>query len=410
MNTQLGSSRFDPRRGLLAFILMALFGAGAAAAQVTGRTLVTAVKDGSGNLKLISWSIGGNQIRRLNAEGASAGAVSRISSVRVGKSDSGRMVTAVRDGGNNLKLILWNTGFNGTITRSPGRAGQAGEVTRIAAAAPPANAANVNRVVTAVRDGSGNLKVIGWKVEGNDVNRAPQQIEALAGPVDVVLTTFPPRPLDNVISATFLTGNLLATAVRGRGGNLRINTWNVADDGTVTRRRELSAEAVREVSAVPLGVNRLITAVSDGNGNLKVIAWDVDAAGNITRRGQATAGAASQIAAFPLRNTQFATALRNGAGNLMVITFNAPPGPTPIARLDDASAGTVSLIAASRCGDPTLSPIGTLPLQTSVRDGGGDLKIIGWRTNTNATTVDRIPGADESAGEVGLISTVCFLQ
>jgi hypothetical protein len=365
-------------RNLRAFVIMALLGAGAATAQIS---LVTAVRDGGGNLKLISWNDNGI---RLNGEGATAGAVSLISAARLGSSE--RMVTAVSDGAGNLKVIVWRVPSNGQIQRR--QSGQAGAVSRISAASNPAG----DRLVTAVRDGGGNLKVIVWAVTPQGaISRLPG--DGAAGAVDN-------------ISATFVgsSGTLLATAVRDGAGNLKIITWRIAASGQATRLKDASAGAVSEISAIALGA-RLVTAVCDGGGNLKLIAWDVDANGGITRGDDAQAGAATRITTFPLFGSRLVTAVRDGDGNLKVISWQVPPSPQKIVRVDDESAGAVSTIAASVCGG---APPGTLTFQTSVRDGGGDLKIIAWRTPLGGNPITRFPPGSTGAGAVSLISTACF--
>jgi hypothetical protein len=287
------------RLGLVALVATALFGVCAATAQTN---LVTAVRDGGGNLKLISWTDKGI---RLNAQGVSAGAVSLISSVRLGPSE--QMVTAVRDGNGNLKLIAWKVPSNGQIERR--QSGQAGAVTRIAACSNPAG----DRVITAVRDGGGNLKVIAWAVTPDGViSRLPG--EGTAGAVDT-------------ISATFVgsSGTLLTTAVRDGRGNLKIISWRLAPSGQVTQLDEASAGAVSEISAIALAATRLVTAVRDGGGNLKVIAWNVDANGKVTRGKEAQAGSATQIIAFPLFLQRLGTAVRDAGGNLKVISWEVLP-------------------------------------------------------------------------------------
>lgn len=132
MARQLDLSGLDLRRSVKTFVLIVLLGAGAATAQVSPTDLVTAVRDGSGNLNLISWDVRGI---RLNAQGAAAGAVSLISAVRADHPQAKRMITAVRDGSGNLKIIEWRMPVNGdTITRFEAGGGAAGEVSLIATA------------------------------------------------------------------------------------------------------------------------------------------------------------------------------------------------------------------------------------------------------------------------------------
>ncbi|HEX5705328.1 MAG TPA: hypothetical protein VFX97_19165 [Pyrinomonadaceae bacterium] len=375
MNTRPTSIVLNLVRSFAAFTVLGFF-AGIAPAQTK---LVTAVRDGSGDLKLISWTEAGV---RLNGPGASAGSVSQVSAVRVGLSN--RMVTAVRDGGGNLKVIAWRVPFNGQIARL--QDGQAGAVSSISAVSVPTG----DRIVTAVRDGGGDLKVIVWNVSpAGVVNRMPG--EGQAGAV-------------SVISSAFIgtSGTILATAVRDGSGNLKIITWRLGVTGVIARLQEASAGAVSEISAIAQGFNVLVTAVRDGGGNLKLIGWTVAANGAITRTGETQAGDATRISAFHLVDARLATAVRDGGGNLKVITWNRTP--TQFTRTGEAVAGAVSAI--SGCTTSTLVGAPFIAnFQTSVRDGSGDLKIIPWRSSTQGLT--RLsPGA--SAGAVSVISTACF--
>lgn len=376
MTTPLTSSLLNLGRSFAVLVIVA-FLAGVAPAQTK---LVTAVRDGSGNLKLISWTEAGV---RLNGPGALAGAVSRISAVRVG--GSSLMITAVRDGNGNLKVIAWSVPFNGQITRLG--SAQAGAVSLISAVSIPSG----NRIVTAVRDGSGNLKVIVWDVStAGVITRLPG--EGSAGAVTAISSAF-----------IGIEATLLATAVRDGNGNLKIITWRLGVTGVLNRLQETSAGAVTEISVFPHGFNNLTTAVRDGGGNLKLIGWTVDANGTVTRVGEAQAGAATLITAFPLVDLRFATAVRTGSGNLKVITWNRQ-APNQFNRTAESTAGTVSAIA----GCTTSAPIGApfiANFQTAVRDGSGNLRVIRWTSSTQGLT--RV-ATGASAGAVSRISTACF--
>ena len=92
------------------------------------------------------------------------GAVSEISSLTIGS----RVITAVRAGNGNLKLILWNVDSVGGIRRlfpPVNDADLAGEATHISIAQAGTN------IVSAVRDGSSNLKIISWQIENNKLVR-----------------------------------------------------------------------------------------------------------------------------------------------------------------------------------------------------------------------------------------------
>jgi hypothetical protein len=184
----------------------------------------------------------------------------------------------------------------------------------------------------------------------------------------------------------------------------------VTPQGAVTRLpRDGQAGAVSVISATFIGFTGtlLATAVRDGDGNLRVIDCRVDADGNIARGKEGQAGAATRISAFGLITPRIVTAVRDGAGNLKVISWGVAPTTNKVERLDDESAGAVSLISGSLCGFD-FAPPNVIPFQTSVRNGSGNLKIITWRSTLQGTAITRFPGGEASAGAVSLISTACF--
>lgn len=344
--------------------------------------VVTAVRDGAGNLKLISWAEDGTRLHE-----AQAGGVSMISAARLG---SNQMVTAVRDDADNLKVIHWQVREDGQIERIKGD-GQAGQVSRIGVASSPKG----DLVVTAVRDGSKRLKVILWSVSLlTGVRRLGH------GPIqhDQQITI-----ADTDISATFVgpSGTLLATAMADYNGDLRIMTWGITPFGCVTKLQEISAGEVSEISMTAVGDGRLVTAVRDGGNRLKLIAWNVDQQGNISRDLEAQAGTAKNIDAFALFPSRLLTAVEDGSGGLKVIAWNTDT----MRRVGEAEAGDVSRIAGCRTSVET-EPL-RVRFQTSVRDGSHKLKIIPWRWNSSPASIERLK-PDAAAGEVSLVSTVCF--
>ena len=87
------------------------------------------------------------------AEG-SAGVVSRVGVEVFGDSE---VVTAVRNGSGNLELIGWIAGPGDfAVTRTSDSGTQAGEISEVAVAV------HARRVITAVRAGDGHLLLISW--------------------------------------------------------------------------------------------------------------------------------------------------------------------------------------------------------------------------------------------------------
>ena len=239
-----------------------------------------------------------------------------------------RIVTAVRDGSGDLANIVWDVDEAGNIRRL-GEA-RAGEISLVAAV--PIGG---GQFVTAVRDGSGDLANILWDVD--EAGNVRRQGEARAGDISLV-------------SAVFIFPRRFVTAVRDGSGNLANIVWSGSEAGGITRGDEARAGDISLVSAVHMGGSGpLVTAVRDGDGNLANIAWSIDAGGNIRRQGDARAGDISLVSAVPLGPGRFVTAVRDGSGNLANIAWSVDTEGN-IRRLGDARAGDISLVGArSQC-------------------------------------------------------------
>src|SRR5262245_38509012 len=186
---------------------------GAVASTYLGSAkLVTPVRDGSGNLKLITWNVpaGNAPIPRLADSGNQAGTSSVIASALLG---SGRVATPVRDGSGNLKVITWQIPMSGaSVTRLGDSGSQAGKI----------SLADVvylgsGRIVTPVRDGSGNLKLITWQVSdgGNPITRLADSGNQ-AGAI-------------SLLAASYTGFGRVMTSVRDGSGNLKLIHWQVSD-------------------------------------------------------------------------------------------------------------------------------------------------------------------------------------
>jgi len=185
------------------------------------------------------------------------------------------------------------------------------------------------------------------------------------------------------VSAVTLTNtNRLVTPVRGGSGNLKVIVWDVDDAGAVKRRGDASDTAVSLVAACALTDQRLVTGVRDAGGNLKVIVWDVDSNGNVARKGDASAGAISKIAMETLSPTRFATAVRDGGDNFKVIVWDVDKKGN-VARKGEGIEGAVGLLAITDLHKGGASQAGENRLFSTVRDADGNLKVIVWDVEKN---------------------------
>jgi len=73
--------------------------------------ILTAVKNGSGNLELIAWRCGpaDTDATRVSDSGSQAGSIGEVKLSLIGR----MAITAVRDGNGNLFMILWDRARRG---------------------------------------------------------------------------------------------------------------------------------------------------------------------------------------------------------------------------------------------------------------------------------------------------------
>jgi hypothetical protein len=240
-----------------------------------------------------------------------------------------------------------------------------------------------NRVITALREGNGNLKLIVWDV-AND-GAFTRRGDATAGTVDrIAVTDWPGGPG-------------VVTAVRTASGTLKIIAWKLDANGALQRVGDHEGEAIKDVSiSSPAGFAGVVTAVVNSSGNLEVIAWKLSASGQFTKTDSLTAGAAAKLDIKALSTAggaaRVAVAMRNGAGNLEIINWSIQSNGQ-LKRLGEAVAGPISDVAlAARAG----SNADLLSLSTGA---DGELTVIGWEVaaDGNLTRVSTGRGGKASS-------------
>jgi hypothetical protein len=324
---------------------------------------LSAVRTAAGNLRLIGWSTGSNTVDRLADSKNQAGAVSEIAMTR----NLNRTVTAVRDGGGKLLLISWSDNSDlSNITRLKDSGDRAGAATQIAI--QPVGGASDADLVTACRTGAGILRLISWNLNSGDGALARLgDSQNKAGEISLVDLT--------------LNRDIIVTAVRDGGGNLLLISWRISPDGTTFDRLDDSGTRAGQVSEISMAGSesgpsgtRAVTAVSDGGGKLLLISWDIAQDGTITRLDDSAgdAGQATNIAISGFSPSRYVTAVRTASGILRLIAWDVDLSSGEVTRTGDSAnkAGAVSEVA-----------LVTPPqnnLVTAVRDGGGNLKVITW--------------------------------
>jgi hypothetical protein len=337
--------------------------------------VVTAVRDRGGNLKLINWEMwAGGNFARVGDSGPQAGRASQIA-LAVPAGPGRKLVTAVADSGGRLKLISWDRKTTGEIQRLGDSSGGGERVREIAMTRAG------GKLITAVTVGS-SLRLASWELTSDGGFRSLGEGREEERASHVAIASYPAGPvgcLDGVCVDE--PDYLVITAFRTRERNLKVVAWSVAPNGAITRRGDSGDQAgvVQEIDVdfVPStpGMFTVATSVRDSGGRLKIITWRVSASGATVSRladSGAQAGYATLIDATPrFASAELLTAVRTSRRDLELIAWRIDSAGR-VTRGEGTGAQTGYVGAISLCG------LNLDRYVTSVRDAANNLKLIAW--------------------------------
>jgi hypothetical protein len=323
---------------------------GALASTALGaRRIVTVVRTAAGNIKVIVWQVEfDGSVQRLGS--AEAGTTTRMAIASLGIK---RFVTAARTEVGSLKLTVWDVDDAGQITRRG--SGETGEIHGEFALA----SFSTYLVATVVRDSGERLKLVSWNI---DVAGSVQRLNDIVGDEagqQIAVTPFDPYPPQN---------GGLATAITTKSGTLQITGWWIDTAGVFKRLGDIEGAPVKNVVAANMSHRRIVTATQSMADELVVQTWDFNSRGQVSLHASATAGEVGSIAIATLNAARVFTAVRDSAGNLKVIVWDAID---KVVRLGSAGAGTVDLVS--------IVSLGADWIVTPVRTAAAALKVIAWR-------------------------------
>ncbi|MEM1203840.1 MAG: hypothetical protein AAGN66_11475 [Acidobacteriota bacterium] len=267
-------------------------------ASIFGHDLVTAYREGDGDLRLRGWTVsmpifgGSPHLNERSSKGA--GAVSDVSLARHRAPDGERgVVTAVRDSHGDLKVIGWRVNAGASIITRAGDAGGEAATKMRVVSLPAGDFPGFPGVVVAYRNSDGDLRVRAYEV-GDGLDSITPRGEDGGGEVWQV----------SLAPVEVFAGNdrMVVTAVRTADGNLKLSTWEIDPAGQVQRIANASAGGVQLVEivpgnpGVPVWRDKVVTLVRDDDGDLRLLAWRVDNSGNLYRVGDIKAGGISDLA------------------------------------------------------------------------------------------------------------------
>jgi hypothetical protein len=246
-------------------------------------------------------------------------------------------------------------------------------------------------VVTAIRTASDTLMLISWQVnEDGSVTRLHEKEAGAASDID--------------IARDLLVEDRYVVACRTSAGKLKLISWDVSDTGIITRVKDSGDQAGEAslISVIAMPNHLFVTACRTAAGTLKLISWRLNDDGSLTRllpNGPGEAGAVSEISLVSIPSSfgeggRLVTSVRTAAGNLKLIVWNVSADGA-FQRLGDSSdqAGASTMIRSVRDRHGHII--------TVVRAGNGTLKLIVWAISRDGLSVSRLTDSGNQVGGIG---------
>jgi hypothetical protein len=298
------------------------------------------------------------------------GTAGDASAIRVRAINPDQAIVALRNGSGKLELIGWQ------LAASAFAVSRAADTASHPIGAQEVALAVIGRLaVTAIRSDSGRLRLDSWDLSTDlsSINWLHETGTA-AGNADL-------------ITATVLEPDLVVTAVRNASGNLLLIVWRLEADGTLSRLNHENAQAgeIDEIGIATLDASNVITAVRNGSGHLQIIGWHIDTNGTVTRWvTDGHAGDVSALAVAALGGTgptrDVVTAVRDGSDQLLLIAWRVSVDDRTVIRLADSGDqghdGDTSDLSLCVVQSP---PGGREIIVTAQRRESGNLKLASWQ-------------------------------
>lgn len=332
-------------------------------------------------VQCFSISLSAQAIKRTGDSANQAGAIQGNAMIEV----DGKIVTAVKTNNSGiLRLISWRKNSNGSLSRSGDSGNQAGKIGKISATAFFGG----NKLATAVMNSSGNLKIILWRINGNGSFTRLGDSANQAGKV-------------SSLSIVALSNDMLLTAVRDSNGFVKVISWRV-NGNNIARLNDLRIKKGTWVKLTRLeamsGNVQAVCAFKGDTGNLTLASLKVYPNGLIKCLKFGYAGQVKALAIDAIRDTKVMTAVKDSGNKLKMIAWQLS-GSGDFYRRGDASAGVIGGLSLKKISSSNSGGY----LMTAVSTSSGALRLIAWKTNSNASTVTRIGDSGSQAGASSMI-------
>ena len=336
----------------------------------TGRAsdVAAAVVNGSGELEVIAWQDTTSKLVHLG----SASFPGATGSVAITGLDASRVVTASYSGDFTVAVNTWKLGGTdagvvrqGSETQQPAYIGGSIGIARLS---------STRVAVSFVDPSSADLFVYAYDISASGV---PTYLAAwgVSGVADSGI---------GLLGITPVSSDLVMTAIRDLSGNLKVMTWKVTGS-SVLPMHTYTAGAVSKVAiGGRFGGGSVMTACANGSGDLENIYWNVSPSGNITRAQTVTAGHVAYTAAVWSQGGLRVTAVRGEPGSDLDLERWQDPFLKSNGEIGGfASSSTISMVSlASEGVGPVVDYENENYFVTGARSMAGDLEVEVYKTES----------------------------
>jgi hypothetical protein len=339
-------------------------------AAVHSEHVLTAIRDNSGRMRVMSWSVPASD-KRILSFGEGSGETGAVDLFQLFPLEFGLVCTAITSKeSRQLKLIIWRLSQDRReLSRLGDSHDQAGISTELDCVSLGAG-----QVATIVRTEEGCRKIILWRIspDGGSVERLGN---TQGDELESDLVSIASAGLDRLVSA-----------LRQGNGRLLVEIWEISDNGAGVKRKsrsDISKEEVSEIRLASMNPAQVVTVVRADNNLLKLITWAIARDGSVHRTGDSgdQAEEVRAIAVTKPENEVLVTAVITKNRRLKIIAWHVSR-EGDITRLGDSGeqAGIVSLVRCTALSSDRLVSV--------ERTGFGRLRLTSWKLKS---IQDRMP-------------------
>lgn len=292
-----------------------------------GHRFVTATRTEADSLRLTVWDV--DPSGKTIIPGKSADALNSIrGEIAVATFGRGLVVTAVRDASDLLTLVSWQISEDGSVQQLQTIQGE--KVGQIALATydsyPPerrVSKGEKEKLQLRTAHFASAVTITGRKISGTLTNKSPGSLKVIAWSIDKAGSfTRLGEVLSNTVkdvAASTLSYRRIVTAAQNADNQLEVRTWDFDEQGKPFQHSSAHDDEISDIDVTTLNATRVITVALNPLGYLKLKVWD--ATDEVIYLGDAQAAIADSVSIVPLGSDWIMTPVTTSSKRLKVIAW-----------------------------------------------------------------------------------------